>query len=71
MATGALVPATMLCVEWFDRPGAALSPRHWRWPPPNMIAQALLLVLVPHFATAPRDRGRWVAPVATCSPCSA
>ncbi|MFN8044465.1 MAG: hypothetical protein U0Q08_00140 [Dermatophilaceae bacterium] len=52
VATGALIPLTMLCVEWFDGAnssafGAALALAT----PPNMIAQAMLLVLVPHFAT--------------------
>lgn len=55
VATGALIPATMLCVEWFDSVhsspfAAALALAT----PPNMIAQALLLVLVPHIATMAR-----------------
>lgn len=62
MATGALVPATMLCVEWFDRPGSsAFAAALALATPPNMIAQALLLVLVPHFATAPRTAAGGVA----------
>lgn len=52
IATGALIPLTMLCVEWFDKGnssafGAALALAT----PPNMIAQAMLLVLVPHITT--------------------